>query len=102
MKNLVAESLIQTANKIFQSKASMGQRSWLNENLGTEFLAESYMKASLKKILRNSLKKGTQNKIIITILLTFFSFTFTYYNDKSTDCISTHYDTIVNTKCNIN
>ena len=77
MKNLVAESLIQAAFKIFQFEASMGQRSWLNENLGTEFLAESYMKASLKKILRNSLKKGTQNKIIITILLTFFSFTFT-------------------------
>ena len=55
MKNLVAESLIQTANKIFQSKASMGQRSWLIENLGTEFLAEACVKAIVEMILSSSL-----------------------------------------------
>ena len=50
MKNLVAESLIQAAFKIFQSEASMEQRSWLTKNLVAESLAEACVKASLKKI----------------------------------------------------
>ena len=93
MKNLVAESLIQAAFKIFQSEASMEQRSWLTKNLVAESLAEACVKASLKKILRNSLRKGTRNKIII-VLITLFSFTFTNNNDKSTDCTGNQYNTI--------
>ena len=63
MKNLVAESLIQTANKIFQSKASMGQRSWLIENLGTEFLAEACVKLIGKRALRiNRKRHDTQDQ----------------------------------------
>ena len=51
-KNLVAESLIQTANKIFQSEASMEQRSWLIKNLVAESLAEASVKLIGKRALR--------------------------------------------------